>query len=65
MPELLRSAALLWIGACIRNKEDREKTLNFFNGIGNTLEKTVKDFIPRGGAGNVQANEPVSDEEYK
>jgi len=52
--EIVKALALLWAGACIRNEKDRDTTLKFFNGIGATLEKTVKDFIPKGGAGNEQ-----------
>ena len=62
MLEFIRSAALIWMGACIRNKEDRDTTIKFFNGIGGQAEKILKDFLPKGGAVDVSEKTAQTDQ---
>jgi hypothetical protein len=61
MSELIKILTIGWVGACIRNKDDRDRTLNFFNKLGGTIEGTVKSFIPSATSTdvqNVKPNEP-------
>ena len=46
---LIQYLAVGWLSICIRNKEDRQATMNFLNGLGNSAEKLIKDFLPKGG----------------
>lgn len=65
MIDFIRSAALIWIGACVRNKEDRDATLKFFNEIGSQVEKIVKDILPEGDAVNdTTGTAPEQPDEY-
>lgn len=41
MQEFLRTAGIMWIGCCIRNKEDRDKTFKFIETIGNQVEQYI------------------------
>lgn len=64
--ELLKIAAAAWLGACIRNEDDRRKTLELFNSLGIEAEKVVKGLFQGGGihASPVQQVEPTDEQEY-
>lgn len=67
MIETIRSATLMWLGACIRNKEDRNRTVKLINSIGNQIESTINSFSAKGGAvKNVPtATEPADESTFK
>lgn len=62
--EFLKLAVAVWIGACLRNENDRKKTLELFNSLGVEAEKIVKGFFQGGNANHVQStqvNQPAED----
>lgn len=60
--DMLKLVAAAWFGACLRNENDRKKTLDFFNSIGLETEKVVKGFF-QGGVNHAQP-EPEDKQEF-
>lgn len=57
---MIKFIAAAWMGACIRNENDRKKTLEFFNSIGNESEKIIKSLFQ--GVNHAQSVQPTEGE---
>lgn len=44
MRDFLKTATLMWLGCCVRNKEDRDNTVKFINHLGMQIENSVRSF---------------------
>lgn len=53
---LLEAAALIGLGIIIENPEKRRTVINALDKAAATIEKTIKDFIPKGGAANANTS---------
>lgn len=64
--DALKFFAAAWVGACLRNENDRKKTIEFLNLLGNETEKTVKSLFQGGGVNHaqpIQNNQSTTDEQ--
>lgn len=57
---MLKFTAAIWIGACLRNENDRKKTIDFFNSLGFEAEKVIKSLFQ--GGGTINANSMQDDQ---
>lgn len=57
---IVEAAALVGLGIIIENPEKRKVVIGTLDRLGTTVEKTVKDFLPKkGGAADVQGNSSI------
>lgn len=61
--DMIKLLAAAWIGACLRNENDRKKTIDLFNSLGVEAEKFVKGLFQRGSLNHVHNDQPTEEEQ--
>ena len=61
---LLKTALLIGLGACLANEDVRKKTINAFNGLGKQAETMVGGFFKNAVSPSVETEDEQQSEEF-